>query len=105
MLMTFLERIFENTGGIVCNFFAQYYLPPCTKNTLDMHGHFGFHQDGFAGYHYRLLITVGDSNAGKKMTFSICDKKPSDKNPGDRVTLSSPHGRAVLLNRYCTTFL
>jgi hypothetical protein len=39
------------------------------------------------------------------MTFSICDEKPSDKNPGQQVTLSIPHGRAVLLNRYVSATL
>jgi hypothetical protein len=98
--MTLLERFFANTGGIVCNFFAQYYLPSTNSNATDKNGHFGFHKDKFIGNQYRLLVTLGDSEKGKKMTFSICDDTPSDKTPGERVTLSIPHGRAVLLNRY-----
>ncbi len=102
--MSFLQQVLANTGGIVCKFFAQYYLPSTNSNVIDKHGHFGFHQDTFVANQYRLLVTLGDSKEGKKMTFSICDKIPSDETPGERVTLSIPHGRAVLLNRYVSVF-
>jgi hypothetical protein len=98
--MTFLQNALEDTGGIICNVFAQYILTQSNAN-----GHFGFHQDNFVGNQYRLLLTLGDSKEGKRMTFSICDEIPSDENPGQQVTLSIPHGRAVLLNRYVSATL
>jgi hypothetical protein len=98
MCLTFMQEVLEGTGGIVSNFFATSYLPPATSSR-EMNGHFGFHQDHFVGNHYRLLLTLGDSEEGKRMTFSICDTIPSNENPGRRVTLSIPHGRVVLLNR------
>jgi hypothetical protein len=100
LCMTFLQNALEDTGGIICNFFAQYILMQSNAN-----GHFGFHQDKFVGNQYRLLLTLGDSKEGKRMTFSICDEKPSDENPGKRLTLSIPHGRAVLLNRHVSATL
>jgi hypothetical protein len=60
LCMAFLQNALEDTGGIICNFFAQYILTQSNAN-----GHFGFHQDQFVGNQYRLLLTLGDSKEGK----------------------------------------
>ncbi len=98
MMMTFIEQMFSSTGGVVVRFFGQYYLPS-TGNTSHLNGHLGYHQDGFFT-DYRLLTTLGDSPSGKKMTFSICNEKPTRANPGESVTINVPHGRTILLNKY-----
>ena len=99
MLMSFVERMLGTTGGVVANFFAQYYQPSITGKYFGLHGHLAYHQDKFYT-HYRLLTTLGDSQFGKKMSFTICDGKPSVINPGRSVTINVPHGRTVLLPQY-----
>lgn len=99
MLMSFIEKMLGTTGGVVANFFAQYYQPSITGKFFGLHGHLAYHQDKFFT-HYRLLTTFGDSKFGKKMTFTICDGTPSKTNPGKSVTINLPHGRTVLLTRY-----
>ena len=99
MLRTFIENMLGMTGGVVANFFAQYYQPSITGKYGSLHGHLAYHQDKFYT-HYRLLTTLGDSQFGKKMSFTICDGKPSVINPGRSVTINVPHGRTVLLPQY-----
>lgn len=89
MMTAFIKQILGSTGGVVTNFFAQYY-PQSKGKCSDMHGHLSNRQDKFSAQ-YRLLTTLGDSQFGKKMTFTIfCEEKPSGKNPGKSVTINVP---------------
>ena len=98
MMMTFIQRMFGSTGGVVARFYGQYYLPS-TGRYSHLNGFFGYHQDRFFT-HYRLITTLGDSPSGKKMTFAISKEKPTRTNPRESVTINVPHGRTILLNRY-----
>ena len=100
MLMKFIETMLGTTGGVVANFFAQYYQPSTPGKYKSLRSHLAYHQDNFFT-HYRLLTTHGDSPFGKKkMSFTICDGTPSKFNPGRSVTINVPHGRTVLLPQY-----